>query len=294
MYCSKCGVQNSDEATQCINCDSVLINTTQQAAVQGIPFIPFERKTCGLATAAFVMGLLSLTLYLWFFLALPAIICGIIALVKIKNSNGQLKGTGFAVAGLLIPVVLAIVLAILMPEMGKVRGVAKRVVCGTNLKGLSTAMVVYTNDYDKLPSENWCDLLIEEADVTPESFICMNSDAIEGESSYAMNIYIVDMKLDDLPDDIVLFFETNMGVENGPRNTPIQTRRYFEFLNEFGKIHNENSMVYKDRFNQLGGPEDILLRHNESRPSGCNIVFADGHTEFVPEDGIDDLKWTVE
>ena len=26
----------------------------------------------------------------------------------------------------------------------------------------------------------------------------------------------------------------------------------------------------------------------------CNIVFTDGHTEFIKESGIDNLKWTVE
>ena len=224
----------------------------QPAVMQTAP------KTCGLAVAAFVMGLLSMTCILWPLLALPAIICGIIALVKISKSNGQLRGTGFAVTGLVIPAVLTIILplflAIMMPALSQTRKIAQRVVCGTNLKGLSTAMMVYANDYDdRLPTENWCDLLIEEADVSPKSLICPEADTIEGESSYAMNKHIAGKKLRDLPADIVLFFESDLG------------------------------------WNTVGGPEDLVLRH-----CGCNIGFADGHVEFVTEDRIADLKWTVE
>jgi prepilin-type processing-associated H-X9-DG protein len=40
-------------------------------------------------------------------------------------------------------------LAILMPALGKVRQLAYRLMCGTNLKGLGTAMMVYSNDYDE-------------------------------------------------------------------------------------------------------------------------------------------------
>jgi prepilin-type processing-associated H-X9-DG protein len=189
-------------------------------------------------------------------------------------------------------VLIAIVLlAILMPEMGKVRGVAKRIVCGTNLKSLTTAMTVYTNNYDGiLPTENWCDLLIEKADVTPDSFICRNSDAIEGESCYAMNESIVGKSLNDLPANVVLFFETDKGIESGSRSTSIKNRRFFEYY----RMYDEDILVYKGRFNQLGGLDDVALRHDERRLSGCNIAFTDGHVEFVTEDRIADLQWTAD
>ena len=35
-----------------------------------------------------------------------------------------------------------------MPTLGNVKCRAQRVICGTNLKGLGTAMIVYANDYD--------------------------------------------------------------------------------------------------------------------------------------------------
>ena len=298
MYCSKCGVQNADGATQCVNCGGVLADAPQQAEVQAVSVAVAESKTSGLAIASLVMGILSL--FCSIFMAIPAIICGIIALVKISKSNGQLKGNGFAVAGITVPVVVMVVilpmmLAILMPALGKVKHIAQRTVCVTNLKGLGTAMMVYANDYDDmLPTENWCDLFIEEVDVHPRSFICPESDAIEGESSYAMNKNIAGMNLGALPANIVLFFETDKGIESGPRNTSIQSRRYYEFLKEYGGCYNENAMVYKDRFNQFGGPEDLLFRHAQGNGLGCNVVFADGHTEFIIEERIVDLQWTLE
>lgn len=297
MYCSKCGVQNSEGATHCVNCGSVLMDVPSEPVTGQVPsgYAVSPPKTYGLAVAAFVMGLLSMTCILWPLLALPAIICAIIALVKIGNSNGRLKGTGLAVTGLVIPavflLVVPILMAILMPALSRVKHIAQRTVCATNLRGLSVAMVVYTNDYDDtFPAENWCDLLIEKADVSPKSFVCPESDAVEGESAYALNENIAGMNNGEMPPDIVMFFETDKGKEPGPRDTPITVRRFNEFLNEHGMGYDPGTRVYKDRFNQLGGPDDVVIRHD----GGCNFAFADGHTEFVAEDRIPTLKWTAE
>ena len=206
--------------------------------------------------------------------------------IEFHYEGSGLEATTGAVAG------GAVGAAILMPALNKTKKIAQRVVCGTNLKGLSIAMVVYCNDYDDvLPTENWCDLLIEEADVSPKSFVCPDSDAIEGESSYALNKNIAGKNLGQLPADVVLYFETDKGIGVGPRNTSITTRRHYAFVNEFSNVYDEGTMVYKDRFNQLGGPEDLALHHNDNSQLGCNIAYADGHTEFVTADRIADLRW---
>ena len=259
MYCSKCGVQNSEEATLCVNCGSVLGAPVAQ------PAGGMEAQTCGLAIASLVMGVLSI--FCSIVLALPAIICGIIALVKISKSQGQLKGNGLAIAGIAVPVVVTVVitplmLAILMPALAKTKHIAMRVVCGTNLKGLSTAMTVYMNDYDdQYPTpENWCDLLIKEADVSPMSFQCPVAEEVE--FCYAMNEGLQGFNMDTVDpataNQIVVLFEANLG-KNG-----------------------------------VGGMHDVVLRHNEHGQDGCNILFADGHVEFVTEDRIAMLKWTPE
>lgn len=195
-----------------------------------------------------------------------------------------------------VVLIAILLLAVIIPVTLKTRSIARRVICGTNFKGLSVARMYYIKDYDdRLPTENWCDVFIEKKVLTPNLLVCPDSDTIEGESSYAMNENIAGMKLSDVPPDVVLFFETDMGIENGPRNSPITIRRHYEFLNEFENVYDEDTLVYKNRFNQYGGPEDLLLRHMDpGSQSGCNVGYADGHTAFIRAEEIPNLQWTVE
>jgi prepilin-type processing-associated H-X9-DG protein len=243
-------------------------------------------RTSRLAIASFIMGLVSLVIcVLWPILALPAIICGIIALVKISGSGGILRGKGYAITGIILPAAMiilipfiAMLLAILTPALNKTKHIAQRVVCGTNLEGLGTAMMVYANDYDgQLPTaDQWCDLLITKVDVSTKSLVCPESDAVEGESSYAININAAGKKLDELPADMVLLFETDSGKEEGPRTEIIDTRT--------------SHPVYPNRWNQVGGSEIMSKIHD----TGCNIVFVDSHTEYVTGCALRNLRWTEE
>ena len=107
--------------------------------------------------------------------------------------------------------VIALLFALLMPSLNMVKEASTRVVCGSNLKGLGTAFVVYGSDYEdrfpELPGEgpwskelgfdyrmskpefapggaqadvgrtisaSWY-LLVREADVSPKSFVCPES-----------------------------------------------------------------------------------------------------------------------
>ena len=123
-----------------------------------------------------------------------------------------MKKKGFTLIELLVVIaIIAMLLAILMPALNKVKKIAQRVVCGTNLKGLGTAHVVYANEYrdsyaiqgkgtrQVLGSSTtdwynkakvWSDtqtitvgaslyLLVREADVSPKSFICPSGDQKE-------------------------------------------------------------------------------------------------------------------
>jgi len=259
--------------------------STEDTAMQA------EAQITQWARASYIMGLLCLTCILWVMLGLPAVICGVIGLVKIRRSGGRLKGTGQAIAGIVIPLVI-LVIAIVMPPLGTVSPRAKRVVCGIYLKNLGTALTVYASEDDnQLPPEDWCDRLIMEADVFPKSFICPASEEIEGECSYAMNRFAAGKKLDELPGDMVLLFETSIGLKDSPRTTPAELRRFYS-AEALG--YTASHKVRKDRWNQYGGPGDVLIRHDESKPAGANFLFAGGHTEFVPEDRIAGLKWTAE
>ena len=126
------------------------------------------------------------------------------------NSVGRdkMKKKGFTLIELLVVIaIIAMLLAILMPALGKVKKMAERLVCGTNLKGMANALNVYAYDYrDEFPvaggggddmwsiktagwdtpSKNWNGddnlsvaaslfMLVREADVGVKSFVCKSS-----------------------------------------------------------------------------------------------------------------------
>ncbi len=202
MYCPKCGTENPDDAQLCHSCSSVLTSTPTQPPGVGV-------KTSGLAIAALVLGILSIfTLGLT---TIPAIILGIISLVRIEKSGGKLTGRGFAIGGIVVPVLVSFVIfLLLMPALARVREIASRMVCGANLSGIGKAMLIYSNDYDdELPraggrNSRWSNripdwrannryqayglqtdgsggqatisssfyLLVKYVEVTPKSFVC--------------------------------------------------------------------------------------------------------------------------
>lgn len=68
--------------------------------------------------------------------------------------RAKMKKKGFTLVELLVVIaIIAMLLAILMPALGKVRQLAQRMICGTNLSGIGKAMMVYSNDdeYDSFP-----------------------------------------------------------------------------------------------------------------------------------------------
>jgi prepilin-type processing-associated H-X9-DG protein len=142
MYCSKCGQQNPDNAQVCSAYGATLIQTTMQAPNLGI-------KTSNMAIAALVLGILSI--FTCGLTTIPAIILGIVSLVRIEKSGGSLTGSGFAIAGIVVPCVLlpliALFMGIMMPALARTRQLAFRMVCGTNLAGIGKAMVIYAGDY---------------------------------------------------------------------------------------------------------------------------------------------------
>ncbi len=124
-----------------------------------------------------------------------------------------MKKKGFTLVELLVVIaIIALLMGILMPALARVRQIAYRLYCGTNLSGLGKAMLIYAQDYeDELPRAgtsngiwvpNLADwqgltagaaygadgnasisscffLLIKYAEVTPKSFLCKGDPGIE-------------------------------------------------------------------------------------------------------------------
>ncbi len=121
-----------------------------------------------------------------------------------------MKTKGFTLVELLVVIaIIALLMGILMPALSRVRQLAFRLTCGTNLSGIGKAMLLYSNDYqDELPRAggrtstwgqvaNWMApnrqtafgtdaqgtggaatisscfyLLVKYTEVTPKSFLC--------------------------------------------------------------------------------------------------------------------------
>jgi prepilin-type processing-associated H-X9-DG protein len=133
------------------------------------------------------------------------------------------------------------------------RGV--QVVCMAHLRSMEVSFKLYADDFDgNLPSvESWCDALGKY--MVPKNLVCPGSSAMEGQSSYAMNKFLDDKKLAELPPDLVLLFESKPG------------------------------------WNKTGGPEILTTEHHEGK--ACNVLFVDGRIKFVGVDKISELKWIV-
>jgi hypothetical protein len=208
-------------------------------------------------------------------------ILAIISLLNIHMSNNTFGGADFAKGVILGAVILMFLCEVFAPSR-YMKELTNRMVCGTNITGLGKAIQTYANDNnDQLPDAfKWCDLLAVNMKVPVGDFRCPDSDTITGESAYAMNKVVVGKKLSEIPPDMVLLFETNYG----------KTKTKRDFIRG---LDGKDYKVYKDRWNQVGGPEILALRP-PFRPEGSYICFADGKARFFFPDKLASLNWGLD
>lgn len=114
-----------------------------------LPTSPVQPKTSGLAIWSLVLGILSLICFS-IIAGIPAVICGHIALSRIKRSVGFLQGNGLAIGGLvtgylsiaLIPLI-GMLAAIAIPNFVKARNVAMTNMCINNLRQIDGAKQIW-------------------------------------------------------------------------------------------------------------------------------------------------------
>ncbi len=132
-----------------------------------------------------------------------------------------------------------------------------RVNCAHNLSRLGIVISVYADDHNgKYPAaDKWCDLLkIYFADDPRKVLVC--GGALKKGEKKRCHYAINPNAEPNSPPDIVLLFETKGG------------------------------------WNQYGGPELLTMENHEGK--GCNILFNDGHVQFVKPERLSELIWKDE
>jgi uncharacterized membrane protein HdeD (DUF308 family) len=142
-------------------------------------------------------------LFLFIFVAaiILAYVLGIVSIFRINRNKGRLNGIGYAITGTHISFFIGFLFITAIP---RIRSIAPRMVCGSNMAAIGRAMLLYANDYNSMlptPSK-WCDLLLENGYVTKEQLTCP--------CNYAMNKNIEKAGTNG-PPDMVLLFETYPG-----------------------------------------------------------------------------------
>ena len=104
-----------------------------------------QPKTSSLAVTSLVLAVLGIVMLCFApLLAIPAIICGHVAMSRINGSGGALTGKGLAIAGFTIGYVslfllLPLLLAIAIPNFVRARQVSMKNACINNLRQIDGA-----------------------------------------------------------------------------------------------------------------------------------------------------------
>lgn len=134
--------------------------------MQGQPYAALTpQQTSGLAITSLVCGILGIISLgiLAILTFLPAIICGHMALGQIGKSAGRIKGSGLAIAGLVMGYmqavlavisVIAILAGLALPAFGAVKEQALQAKALSNAKQLAVGCRIYAGEHDgKFPAK---------------------------------------------------------------------------------------------------------------------------------------------
>jgi len=236
---------------------AALAGAPRAAAPPPLPGLPPttapQGKTSGMAVASLVLGIVGFC----GITAIIGIILGVAAQVKIRRSGGQLKGSGLAIAGMVVSCVMLLfsiplLAALLLPALAKVKQSAENGGCENNARQVALAVRLYADENEGKcpPAVNWCDAIVNNLP-GPETLRCPQR---RGEKSgFAFNAKLAGKTLSSIPPDTVLIFESDGG------------------------------------WNSTGGSEAVLSRPPHGR--SYFFGFADGSVRPVARDELPQLRW---
>jgi prepilin-type processing-associated H-X9-DG protein len=220
-----------------------------------LPASPTRSKTSALAITSLVLGVLGL--FTCGATALIGLILGVIAIVKIRNSEGRLNGFGLALAGTIVSGVFLLMIpiyaAMLLPALAAAKQRAQEINCVNNEKQLALAVRIYSGDNtNHFPhAATWCDD-IKSTVGSEKVFKCPAVDA-NGRCDYAFNTKLDGIDESKVAPNTVMIFESNSG------------------------------------WNANGGSELMISASRHARM--FVVAFADGSVQQVRESQLSTLRW---
>lgn len=108
-----------------------------------------QKKTSVLAILSLVFGCLSIIPFYGSLFSIPALILGIIALVKIPKEGNNLKGRDLAIRGILLGALgMLISIAIILPSISGARGAANKQAATASVRTISNALETYATAHN--------------------------------------------------------------------------------------------------------------------------------------------------
>jgi len=223
-------------------------------------------KTSGMAVTSLVLGILGIaTCGITVLLSAPiGLVLGIVAMNKIGKSEGQLKGKGLALAGIITSgaafLLIPIFAAMLLPALAQAKQKAQEINCMNNEKQLALAVMIYSGDHtNHFPAAaTWCDDIQNEVGGNKNVFRCPAANSTS-RCDYAFNA-----KLD--------------GIDAGSISRPSETVLIFE--SDAGWNASGGTELFPARSRYGGGTGQAFI-----------VAFADGHVEAVTSARLNSLRW---
>jgi prepilin-type processing-associated H-X9-DG protein len=212
----------------------------------------------------------------------------IVFIISICKLNGEV-----VLQSVILFFVLLVSFAIFMPAMGKLPKRFYRDQCEKHLREVMTSLEIYRNRLGgRFPGVDWCDILTEQCELDTEALFCYGqlSGSLDGISSYALNDKVIGKERSKIPSDTVILFETDVESKDSQYSMTETRRRILRYSHP--EKYYPTGKVKEGQWNQVGGVEIVSCSHHAGL--GCNVLFADGHVEFVRKKDIPKLRWKPE